>query len=67
MLVTINTDDPGLFGIDLSHELEVSQKELDFGDEDLRAVTENAIAASFLPESVKKDTRRKHFRWLSGG
>jgi adenosine deaminase len=65
--VTINTDDPGLFGIDLTHELDVCRRELGFDDKDLRAVTENAVAASFLPDSVKKRVRQKHFGWLSGG
>jgi adenosine deaminase len=65
--VTINTDDPGLFGIDLTHELEVARRDLGFDDGDLRAVTENAIAASFLPHSVKENVRQKHFRWLTAG
>jgi adenosine deaminase len=66
-LVTINTDDPGLFGIDLTHELDVAQRQLGFDDQDLRAVTENAIAASFLPEVVKENVRQKHFGWLKAG
>jgi adenosine deaminase len=64
VLVTINTDDPELFGIDLTHELEVARDDLGFDDRDLRAVTENAIAASFLPEHVKEEVRQKHFAWL---
>jgi adenosine deaminase len=59
--VTINTDDPGLFGIDLTHEHEVCRDALGFTDEELRAVTENAIEASFLDELVKTDVRRRHF------
>jgi adenosine deaminase len=64
-LVTINTDDPALFGIDLTHELEVASRRLGFDERDLRAATENAIAASFLPENVKQEARRKHFGWLT--
>ena len=67
VLVTINTDDPGLFGIDLTHELDVARRRLGFDDQDLRAVTENAIAASFLPEDLKEDVRRSHFGWLEAG
>lgn len=66
-LVTINTDDPRLFGIDLTHELDVARRDLGFDRADLRAVTENAIAASFLPENVKQEVRRRHFGWLSAG
>jgi adenosine deaminase len=59
--VTINTDDPGLFGIDLTHELEVCRDDLGFTDEDLRRVTENAIDASFVDEPAKTLVRRRHF------
>jgi adenosine deaminase len=62
--VTLNTDDPGLFGIDLTHELEVARRELGFEDADVRAVTVNAIEASFLPPGVKAIARSKHFAWL---
>ncbi len=63
-LVTINTDDPGLFGIDLTHELSVATDVLGFEDGDLRRVTVNALEASFLPEAVKADVRRRHFGWV---
>ena len=62
--VTLNTDDPGLFGIDLSDEWEVAQGELGFTDDDLRASTSIALEASFLPDAVKADARRRHFGWL---
>jgi adenosine deaminase len=63
-LVTINTDDPGLFGIDLTHELQVAVDVLGFDDGDLQRVTANALEASFLPEPVKADVRRRHFGWV---
>lgn len=59
--VTISTDDPGLFAIDLTHELQVCRNDLDFSDEELRLVTENAIDASFVDEAAKADVRRRHF------
>ncbi len=65
--VTVNTDDPGLFGIDLTHEYEVARHELGFADEDLRAVTANALEASFLPAHVRADVRARHFAWLEPG
>jgi adenosine deaminase len=62
--VTLNTDDPGLMGIDLVHEWEVARERIGFTDEDFRAVTANALEASFLPEDVKARVRREHFGWL---
>lgn len=62
--VTLNSDDPGLFGIDLTHELEVARDALGFGDEDLRRVTEHALEASFLPAEVRAEVRARHFGWL---
>jgi adenosine deaminase len=58
---TLNSDDPGLFGIDLTHEWEVARRELGFADDDFRAVTANAIDASFLPKTVKAAVKAKHF------
>jgi adenosine deaminase len=61
--VTLNSDDPGLFGIDLTHEWEVARDHLGFTDHDFRAVTTNAIEASFLPEAVKSQVHARHFAW----
>jgi adenosine deaminase len=61
VVVTINTDDPGLFAIDLTHELEVCRNTLGFTDDDLRRVTDLAIEASFLDDAAKADVRRRHF------
>jgi adenosine deaminase len=63
-VVTINTDDPGLFGIDLTHELSVAEGVLGFDDGELKGVTANALEASFLPEAVKADVRERHFGWV---
>ncbi|MEX2421528.1 MAG: adenosine deaminase [Actinomycetota bacterium] len=64
--VTINTDNPGLFAIDLTHELEVCRDRLDFSDDDLRRVTANALEASFVDEATKADVRERHFDWADG-
>jgi adenosine deaminase len=61
---TLNSDDPGLMGIDLSHEWEVARDELGFSGGEFRAVTANAIRASFLPDEVKLDVERRHFGWV---
>ena len=62
--VTLNTDDPGIMGIDLNHEWTVANEAIGFTEDVFRAVTENALAASFLPEDVKSKVRAKHFAWL---
>jgi len=62
--VTVNTDDPGLMGIDLTHEFEVARSELGFTEDEFRTATANALEASFLPEDVKADVKRRHFGWL---
>jgi len=64
LLVTVNTDDPGLFGIDLTHELEVARDEMGFTPEDLRLATANALETSFLPTERKDDVRARYFGWL---
>jgi adenosine deaminase len=62
--VTINTDNPGLFAIDLTGELRVCVERLGFSDDDLRRVTSNAIDASFVDDAIKADVRRRHFGWV---
>ena len=62
--VTINTDNPGLFAIDLTHELRVCVDVLGFSDDDLRRVTANALDASFVGRDAKADVRERHFGWV---
>jgi adenosine deaminase len=62
--VTINTDNPGLFAVDLTGELEVCVDRLGFSEDDLRRVTSNAIDASFVDDETKADVRRRHFGWV---
>lgn len=64
--VSINTDDPGLFGIDLTHELRVAREAIGFADEDIALVTRNALDASFLPAHVKDAIATEHFGWAIG-
>ena len=61
---TLNTDDPGIMGIDLNHEWEVAETEIGFTLDDFRAVTRNALAASFIPEPQRADVARRHFGWV---
>jgi len=49
IVTTINSDDPGIFGIDLTNEYEVLSQRLKVPDEILHRSHENALAATFLP------------------
>jgi adenosine deaminase len=62
--VALGSDDPGLMGIDLTHEFEVARHALGFTDEDFRTATRNALAACFVPDDRKDEVRGRHFGWL---
>jgi adenosine deaminase/aminodeoxyfutalosine deaminase len=53
LLVTLNSDDPALFGSDLANEFLLAHTEQGFTREELRRLAANSIQASFLPESDK--------------
>jgi adenosine deaminase len=53
LLVTVNSDDPPLFGTDLNHEYEILVDEFDFAADELVQVSLNGVAASVLPEDAK--------------
>ncbi len=61
--VTLNTDDPGLMGIDLTNEYEVARSQIGFADEDLATAVRNSLAATFLPGDVVEHVRARHFAW----
>jgi len=46
--VSINTDDPGIFGVTLADEFAVCQKHMGLTDEELQRCRKSAAAASFL-------------------
>ncbi len=49
--MTLSTDDPGVFGIDLAHEYEALSREAGFTAEELLDMTWDGIWALFLPET----------------
>src|SRR5947208_681716 len=53
LMVTLNTDDPSMFGTTLNREYELAQTEFSFTDEHLRELARNAFEASFLPAEKK--------------
>jgi aminodeoxyfutalosine deaminase len=53
VLVTINSDDPPMFGTDLNTEYAVAARLLDLDEQGLAALAKNAVDASFLDEPGK--------------
>ncbi|MGI8770660.1 MAG: adenosine deaminase [Acidobacteriaceae bacterium] len=53
LMVTLNSDDPTLFGSDLLAEYRLAQRHFDFTEEQLREVAANSVEASFLPPERK--------------
>ena len=53
LMVTLNSDDPALFGSDLRGEYCLAHKEFGFTEEHLRELAANSIEASFLPADRK--------------
>ncbi len=47
--VTINSDDPGVFGIDLTNEYEVLHEHFGFTEAEFNQCNDTAAAASFIP------------------
>jgi adenosine deaminase len=52
--VTVNSDDPGLFGIDLCHEYELLHREHGFSLEDFGRCNDIAAAKSFIPFATRQ-------------
>jgi aminodeoxyfutalosine deaminase len=53
LMLTLNTDDPAMFGTSLNHEYELAQSEFGFTHEHLRELARNSFEASFLPPEKK--------------
>jgi aminodeoxyfutalosine deaminase len=53
LMITLNSDDPALFGSDLSGEYRLAEREFQFTQEQLRELASNSVEASFLPPERK--------------
>ncbi len=53
LMVTINSDDPAMFGSSLAGEYALWQRQFGFSDEQLRELARNSFEASFLPAETK--------------
>jgi adenosine deaminase/aminodeoxyfutalosine deaminase len=53
LMVTLNSDDPGIFGTSLGREYQLAQDAFGFTNEQLREIARNSFEASFLPAEKK--------------
>jgi aminodeoxyfutalosine deaminase len=58
LMITLNSDDPTLFGSDLLEEYGLAERDFQFTHEQLREIAANSIEASFLPPSPKVELLR---------
>ncbi len=54
VMVTLNSDDPALFGTSLAREYQLAQDAFGFSDDELRRLAANSFRASFLPAEQKQ-------------
>ncbi|MFI1926917.1 adenosine deaminase [Streptomyces sp. NPDC020377] len=66
VLVTINSDDPPMFGTDLDNEYAVAARLLDLDERGLAALAVNAVDASFLDEAGKARIRAEIETYTTG-
>lgn len=53
VMITLNSDDPAMFGTSLAREYQLAQQTFGFTDEHLRELARNSFEASFLPAEKK--------------
>jgi adenosine deaminase/aminodeoxyfutalosine deaminase len=53
LMITLNSDDPPMFGTTLNEEYQLAQVQFGFTDEHLRELARNSFEASFLPAEKK--------------
>ena len=58
-MVTINSDDPPMFGTTLNHEYALAADLLELDQDGLRALATTAVDASFAPADVKARLRNE--------
>ncbi|MCL1120997.1 adenosine deaminase [Shewanella seohaensis] len=54
VLISLNTDDPGVSAIDIKHEYRIAKSELGLSDVELAQVQRNGVEMAFLSESERK-------------
>lgn len=66
LLVTVNTDDPPMFGTDLNTEYAVAARLLGLDEAGLAALAKNAVGASFLDPAGKRSLTTEIDAYLDG-
>jgi len=59
--VSINSDDPNLFGIDLVHEYQLCARLYGFTEADFMSINRQTVEHSFLPRELRSEILRRHF------
>ena len=62
--VSINSDDPHLFGIDLVHEYELCSRLYGFTAEDFIGINKRSVEHSFLDPDIRAEVLNSHFAGL---
>jgi aminodeoxyfutalosine deaminase len=65
LLVTINSDDPPMFSTDINGEYEIAAQLLALDHAGVAALAQNAVTASFAPDSVKAALAAKIANYLA--
>lgn len=66
VLVTVNSDDPPMFGTDLNNEFVVAARLLDLDERGVADLAKNAVDASFLDEPAKQRVRDEIDAYTAG-
>ena len=64
VVVTLNSDDPAMFGSWVSDEYRVARDVFGYGDEDLADIAAASVRASFADDDVKQRILRDIDVWL---
>jgi adenosine deaminase len=59
--VSINSDDPNLFGIDLVHEYELCARMYGFTEKDFTRINRKTVEHSFLPRDIRTEVLNRYF------
>jgi adenosine deaminase len=59
VLVSVNTDDPAMFGLSMAGEFAALQSRLGFTDDDVRTLILNALDSTWLPDERRAELRSR--------
>ncbi|MDP9331269.1 MAG: adenosine deaminase [Actinomycetota bacterium] len=64
VVVTLNSDDPSMFGAWLGSVYEAAREAWDYGDDELAAIARTGVSASFAEDDVKREIFHGIEEWL---